>query len=108
MLNHGLLGTHMIELHLRVQVKPDCLEAFRKFLLEAIPFYEQPGGIKVRLLEDSSDPTCFIELVEYTNEEIYHQDQLRVESDPTMQHYLERWRALLERPPEVEVYRRRL
>lgn len=55
MLNYGLLATNMIEIQLRIQMKPDCLEA--------IPFYEQPGGIRV-------------------------------------------W--LLERPPEVEVYRRRL
>lgn len=96
----------MIELHLRIRVKPDCLEAFLDFLREAIPFYEQPGGIRVRLLEDYSDPTRFIELIEYADEETYQQDQRRVEEEPEQRRYIERWRALLEGPPEVEVYRR--
>lgn len=96
----------MIELHLRIQVKPDCLEAFQAFLREAIPFYEEPGGIRVRLLEDYTDSSKFIELMEYASEEVYLQDQRRVESDPQMRRYLERWHRLLEQPPVVEVYRR--
>ena len=96
----------MIELHLRIQVKPDCLEAFRSFLREATPFYQEPGGIRVRLLKDYADPTRFIELMEYASEEAYLQDQRRVESDPQMRRYLKRWHSLLEHPPVVEVYRR--
>lgn len=96
----------MIELHLRIQVKPECLGAFYAFLKEAIPFYEQPGGIRIRLLQDFSEPTRLIELVEYADEEGYQQDQWRVEHDEQMKAYLGRWRDLLVRAPQVEVYRR--
>ena len=69
------------------------------------PFYEGPGGIRVRLLTDDSDSERFIELVEYIDESAYRQDDERVRSDPAMAQFLERWRALLEGPPTVEIYR---
>ena len=96
-----------IDLHLRVRVAPENRAAFDAFLREAIPFYESPGGIRIRLLEDRTDPTRLIEVVEYDSREAYERDQKRVESDPRMKVYLERWRALLEGPPVVEVYARR-
>lgn len=94
-----------IEFHLRIQVKLDCLETFFDFLGDAIPFYEQPGGIRIRLLQNHIDPTRFIELVEYADEKTFQQDQHRVQTDPEMKGYLERWHRLLEREPEIEIYR---
>lgn len=67
----NLLGTHVIELELRIKEKPQCLVAFQEFLREAFAFYEQPGGIRVCLLEDYTDPTCFIELLEYADHDRY-------------------------------------
>ena len=96
----------MIELHLRIQVKQECQADFYVFLGEAIPFYERPGGIRVRLLQDVSEPTRYIELVEYADEATYQKDQERVEHDEQMKAYLGRWRNLLEFPPLAEVYRR--
>ena len=80
-------------------------EEFFAFLREAIPFYEGPGGITVRLLENKDDDHRFIEIVLYDNQEAYERDQERVANDPTMKRYLERWRGLLAEPPVVEVYR---
>jgi len=34
-------------------------------LVEAIPFYEQPGGIHVRVLWDMADYDRFNEIIEY-------------------------------------------
>lgn len=93
-----------IELHLRLRVKPGAREAFFDFLREAIPYYESPGGIRIRLLHDRAHPDRFIELVEYADERAYLDDQQRVEHDPTMKGYLARWRELLAEPPVVEVY----
>lgn len=93
-----------IDLHLRIRVATARRAAFDAFLREAIPFYEAPGGIRIRLLEDRADPTRLIEVVEYDSRESYERDQRRVESDPEMKRFLERWRALLEEPPIVEVY----
>jgi quinol monooxygenase YgiN len=94
-----------IELHLRIRLRPGEREAFLAFLHEAVPFYESPGEIRVRLLESSDDPDRFIELVEYATEEAFQQDRHRVEHDPVMKALLARWRALLAEPPAVEVYR---
>lgn len=96
-----------IAIHLRIRVRADKREAFDGFLREAIPFYEDPGGIRVRLLEDRSDPARLIEIVEYASREDYERDQERVASDPEMKRYLDRWRTLLDGPPIVEVYTHR-
>jgi len=77
----------------------------RVFLREAIPFYESPGGIRVRLLGDTSAPDRFIEIIDYASEHAYMEDEERVKSNPTMAQYLARWRALLAEPPTVEIYR---
>jgi hypothetical protein len=95
----------MIELHLRGRAGLGRRADLVAFLREAIPFYERPGGIRVRLLWDVSDPDRFIEVVEYADQDSYDRDQVRVDSDVDMQDYLGRWRALLAGPPEVETYR---
>lgn len=94
-----------IELHLRCRVAPARREEFLAFLHEAIPFYESPGGITVRLLEDVRDNHRFIELVRYDNQAVYDRDQERVANDPAMKAYLEQWRRLLAEPAVIEVYR---
>ncbi len=93
-----------ISVHLRIRVSPGRQSDLHEFLADAIPFYESPGGIRVRLLLDSSDPDRFIELIEYADEQTYREDDERVSSDPTMARYLARWRELLAEPPVVEVY----
>lgn len=94
-----------IDLHLRVRVRAGKRGEFLAFLREATPYYEAPGGIAVRLLEDFEDDHRFIELVLYDDEAAYARDQERVAHDPRMKELLARWRALLEAPPVVEVYR---
>ena len=90
-------------LHLRFRVRDGRREAFLAFLRDAVPFYEAPGGIRIGLLQDAADPDRFIEVVEYADEEAYRRDQARVESDPEMRGYLDRWRELLIPPLEMEV-----
>lgn len=96
-----------IDLHLRIRIQPGKREDFLAFLRQAIPFYESPGGIEVRLLEDPADDHRFIELVLYTDQAAFDRDQERVKSDPEMARWLARWRELLAEPPVVEVYRLR-
>lgn len=94
-----------IDLHLRCRVKPGRRAEFLAFLRDAIPFYESPGRITIRLLQDLQDDHRFIELVLYDDEAAYRLDQQRIENDATMKSYLTRWRELLAEPPAVEVYR---
>jgi len=90
-------------LHLRFHVQAGRREDFLGFLRDAVPFYEEPGGIRIGLLQDAADPDRFVEVVEYADEETYRRDQARVEADPAMQGYLSRWRELLVLPLEMEV-----
>ena len=96
-----------IDLHLRIRIQPGKRDDFLAFLRQAIPYYESPGGIEVRLLEDAADDHRFIELVLYTDQAAFDRDQERVKSDPEMARWLARWRELLAEPPVVEVYRLR-
>jgi len=95
----------VIELHLRGKVLPGRRGELVAFLREAIAFYEQPGGIRVRVMWDVTDSDRFIEVMEYADQETHDRDQVRVANDADMQGYLRRWRALLAAPPEVETYR---
>lgn len=93
-----------VELHLRFRTKDPSGESLRAFLREAVPIYQSPGGIRVRLLRDRSDGAAFIEVIEYDTTADFDRDQLRVEHDPVMIELLGRWRSLLDGPPVVEVY----
>lgn len=94
-----------VSVHLRIRVEPGRKDDLRLFLREAIPFYESPGGIHVRLLGDTSASDRFIEVIDYASEHAYLADEERVKSDATMAEYLARWRAILAEPPTVETYR---
>ena len=96
----------VVELHLRGQVAAGRRDDLIAFLTEAIPFYERPGGIKVRLLWDVVEPDRFIEVVEYIDQNTYDRDQVRTTDDHVMVEYLRRWRDLLSGPPHVATYRR--
>lgn len=93
-----------IELHLRVRVKPENRAAFEEFLREAIPVYERPGGIRVRVVQALHDHTELIEIVEYADRRTYEEDQQRVENDAEQTALLARWRQLLDGPPKVEFW----
>jgi hypothetical protein len=90
---------------LRCRVAAGRRDELVAFLSEAIPFYEAPGGIRVRLLWDVTDEDRFIEVVEYADMATHDRDHHRVEHDLRMGEYLRRWRALLDGDPEVVTYR---
>ena len=75
------------------------------FLRRAVPFYEQPGGVRVTLLRDEQRSGRYIERVEYADESVFESDQRRVAEDPHMKTLLAEWRDLLQEPPVVRVYR---
>lgn len=89
---------------LKGRVQPGRREDLVRFLRDAVPCYERPGGILARLLWDVNDPDAFVELIEYADRATYELDQRRVAFDPEMRRYLERWHALLAGAPLVETY----
>jgi len=92
-------------IHLVGRVAPGRWNDLVAFLERAIPFYERPGGIKVRLFRDQHDPDAFIEVIEYGSEQAYTADQRRVDTDPEMIARLGEWRGLLAADVEVRTYR---
>ena len=91
-------------IHLRIRVAEENQERLLAFLREALPYYEQPDGVRIRLLQSRDDPRRFIEIVEYEDRNAYDRDQVRVETDPQMRALLDRWHALLDGSVEVETY----
>jgi hypothetical protein len=71
----------MVSVHLRIRVTPGQNDELRVLLREAISFYESPGGIRVRLLGDTSAPDRFIEVIDYASEHAHSEDEERVKSD---------------------------
>lgn len=96
-----------VEIHLHVRVSADNAHTFFAFLRDAIPFYEQPGGIRMKILQNNADPLHFIEVVQYTAVEDYERDQHRIEHDAEMKQFLSQWRSLLAEPPTVQIYSNR-
>jgi hypothetical protein len=92
-------------IELRGRVAAGRWDDLVSFLREAIPFYEEPAGVHVRLLRDEDHQDAFIEVIEYDTEESYAADQHRVRSDPEMIARLEVWRGLLAGPVEVRTFR---
>lgn len=94
----------VLQLDLRIRVAPERRDEFLAFLREAIPFYEAPDGIRVRLLESLAEPGFFVERVVYADRATFDADQVRIEADPRMRSLLARWRGLLSEPPAVEMW----
>jgi quinol monooxygenase YgiN len=66
-----------IVLALKFAVPPAERENLMGYLRNAIPQYEQPGGIHVSLLEERDQPGRFVELVTYTSMEHFERDQVQ-------------------------------
>jgi quinol monooxygenase YgiN len=94
-----------VVIHLRIRAQDYNHEPLLRFLRTAVPFYERAGGISIRLFQNVDDPSRFIEIVEYENQQAHDRDQVRVVSDRQMQSYIQSWHAILDGPPEVETYR---
>ncbi len=77
-------------------VSPEKRLALFRFMEEAIPFYEKPGGIRVKLYESADVPGTFLELVAYASRKIYEQDQYRIENDPEYRRVLSEWHKFFE------------
>lgn len=78
---------------LNYSVAPEKREALFCFMERAIPFYEKPGGIRVKLYESADHSGTFLELVSYASRKIYQEDQYRIEHDPEYRRVLAEWHS---------------
>ena len=63
------------------------------------------GGAKVRFLQNTDDPSRFIQVVEYEMPESVETNRQRIASDPRVQAYLTAWRTMVPGAVEIDVYR---
>jgi hypothetical protein len=91
--------------HLRSRVARAARDDLVAFLATAKRFYEEPAGISVGLLWDVAETGRFIEVITYADRTTHDRDAERVDSDPVMGGYLQRWHQLLTEPVTVERYR---
>jgi quinol monooxygenase YgiN len=87
---------------LAYRVLPERRTELLEFLERAVPFYEEPGGIRIALYESLDDPALLLELVAYESIAAYEADQARVESNPKMQALLAEWRTFFDGSLEVQ------
>jgi hypothetical protein len=99
------LQSPAVILHLHIVPAAGRRDDLLAFLRRARPYYESPGGIRMRLLESQDGPDALIEVVEYDTVSDYEEDDERVKNDVQTKELLEEWRSLLAGPPRVEVYR---
>lgn len=74
-------------------VAPENRAALLRFMAETIPFYEKPGGIRVKLYESADEPGTFLELVAYSSRKVYDEDQYRIENDAEYRKVLAQWHS---------------
>ena len=88
---------------LRYAVPEERRSELVSFLARAVPLYESPGGITVRLYEDRERRGSFLEIVLYATERGFAEDQERVAHHPDWKHTLSEWRAIVGGPIEVGI-----
>jgi hypothetical protein len=89
-------------LHLGLNCREPNGRELTAYLRRAVPFYQSLSGVNVRLLRSLDRPGRFAEIIEYSTEEAFRADQVRVAEDKQMQDFLAQWRELLTEAPEVE------
>lgn len=91
-------------LHLRFTTPTGDHRALGPFLKRALPTYEAPPGIRVRLLRSIEQPARYIEIIEYETLEAFQHDEKRLTDDATMKSLIQEWRGLIAGDLEVEAY----
>ena len=61
-------------------------------------------GAKVRLLRNVDDPKRFIQEIDYETPEEIETNRQKIASDPTVQAYLQTWRAMFPGAIEIDVF----
>ena len=98
------LFTPAVVLVLEGRVPAGGQAALEEFLAEASSYYEEPGGIRVRLHWERDDAYHFREIIEYESVQGFEVDGERTRSDPRMREYLASWRRLLDGDASVTVW----
>ncbi len=90
-------------LHFRFTL-PEVTPEMLAMMKSTAPFFEMFGKAKVRLLRNVDDPKRFIQQIEYETPESIETNRQKIASDPTVQGYLQTWRAMFPGGIEIDVF----
>jgi hypothetical protein len=90
-------------LHFRFML-PDIAPEMLAMMKSSAPFFEMFGNAKVRLLRNVDDPKRFIHEIEYQTAESIETNRQKIAGDPTVQGYLQTWRAMFPGGIEIDVF----
>jgi hypothetical protein len=90
-------------LHFRFTL-PDVSAEMLAMMKSTAPFFQMFGNAKVRLLRNVDDPKRFIQEIDYETPESIETNRQKIASDPTVQAYLQTWRAMFPGAIEIDVF----
>ncbi|MBI5536081.1 MAG: hypothetical protein HY898_25395 [Deltaproteobacteria bacterium] len=95
-----------VVLHLRIRLKPGCMQDFLAYVSDAFPVFEAGCDCKGAVYADARDPEALDEVFYYRTEQDFREGERLTEHDTRQVELLKRWRTLLAGPPQVDVQRR--
>jgi hypothetical protein len=83
---------------------PDAAKVLGSMMRNTAAMYKAFGDAKVRLLRNADDQTQFLQIIEFQADETIERSRQKMASDPTMQNFLQAWRAMFPGAADAEVY----
>lgn len=90
-------------LHFRFTL-PEASPEMVAMMKSAAPYFQLFGNAKMRLLRNVDDPKRFIQEIDYEAPEAMEMNRQKLASDPTVQGYLQTWRAMFPGAIEIDVF----
>lgn len=82
----------------------DAAQVLGSMMRNTAAMYNAFGDAKVRLLRNADDKTQFLQIIEFQADQAVERSRQKMASDPTMQNFLQAWRAMFPGAADAEVY----
>jgi quinol monooxygenase YgiN len=83
---------------------PDAAKVLGAMMQNTAAMYQAFGDAKVQLLRNADDPSQFLQIIEFQSDQAVERSRQKIASDPTMQNFLQAWRAMFPGAADAEVY----
>jgi uncharacterized membrane-anchored protein YhcB (DUF1043 family) len=83
---------------------PDAAKMLGTMMQNTAAMYQAFGDAKVRLLRNADDQTQFLQIIEFQADQAVERSRQKMAGDPTMQNFLQAWRAMFPGAADAEIY----
>jgi len=83
---------------------PDAAKVLGAMMQNTAAMYQAFADAKVQLLRNADDPSQFLQIIEFQSDQAVERSRQKMASDPTMQNFLQAWRAMFPGAADAEVY----